>query len=637
MKRTKLLRCIPCTVPKVKDSDSVIAASQLLEVEGERAVEISLFVKGELKARYFADKENHSTWVNETWTTCGLKNVLRLCVGQPVLKNDFYHSSPDMKWAVREDKDRVCDFLETYSIDSYETTVNETKRDMAYSRKQERINEMMAEVPCVPEEAEAWVKNELFSGDILFFKKEKTRTMFNCTACGYAGWRKNGWKHGEKTICPKCKAPVTANSRQEEKTAKAPVTILQQYGKKWVERQFQAVCRWTAGKKDIELFEKIRAIIPLGETWGKVWYGTIPEADEFSQEFWDKPHGKRFVPSYLYPGNLPEVLKAGRLEHSGMDILANADMKFNVNIYIISFHNHPYLEYLAKSGLTRLAADIVNDHWAEINRNGRNLRETLMLDGNHLNRLKTINGGAAILGWLQYEQNNDIRITQESLEWIAGKNLKISDCQDILNELESVNRMVNYLKKQKIAPSKFTIIWRDYLRMAREEGYDTTDDIVRFPKDLKARHDQLVEVRNQRKDDKRLEGYKKLDDRIKERLPDMKDYFWEDREYMIIPAGTCKELMDEGRTLHHCVGSSDTYMRKMADGVSWILFLRKKSELKKPYYTIEISLKDDHIIQFYSEYDRQPDKETINDVLNRYKRNIRKKKIKIQVPAAGIA
>ena len=117
----------------------------------------------------------------------------------------------------------------------------------------------------------------------------------------------------------------------------------------------------------------------------------------------------------------------------------------------------------------------------------------------------------------------------------------------------------------------------------------------------------------------------------------MKDYFWEDREYMIIPAGTCKELMDEGRTLHHCVGSSDVYMKKMANGVSWILFLRRKSELEKPYYTIEISLKDDHIIQFYSEYDRQLDKETINDVLNRYKRSIRKKKIKIQVPAAGIA
>ena len=128
MKRTKLLRCIPCTVPKVEDSDSVIAASQLLEADGERAVEISLFVKGELKARYFADKKNHSTWVNETWTTCGLKNVLRLCMGQPVLKNDFYHSVPDMEWAAQEDRDRVYNFLETYSIGSYETTVNETKK-----------------------------------------------------------------------------------------------------------------------------------------------------------------------------------------------------------------------------------------------------------------------------------------------------------------------------------------------------------------------------------------------------------------------------------------------------------------------------------------------------------------------------
>lgn len=31
---------------------------------------------------------------------------------------------------------------------------------------------------------------------------------------------------------------------------------------------------------------------------------------------------------------------------------------------------------------------------------------------------------------------------------------------------------------------------------------------------------------------------------------------------MIIPAGTCKELMTEGRKLHHCVGRDDHYMKK---------------------------------------------------------------------------
>ncbi len=636
MKRTKLLRCFPCAIPEKRDSDSVIAVSQILEVDGEQVVEISLFVERELKARYFADKENHSTWVNNSWTSCKFGNVLRLCKNQPVLKNDYFYWEPTMEWASKEDEHRVYDFLDTYSIDSYETVVSSTKREKAYFRKQRRINEMMAEVPCVPEEAEAWVENEFFPGDILFFKKEKNKTAFNCTACGYAGWKKNGWKHGEKTTCPKCKAPVTANSRQQEKTRKVPVTILQQYGRKWVEREFQAVCRWTTGKKEIRLLENIRAIIPLGRTWGKVWYGTISEADEFEQEFWDSPRGKRFTPSYLYPGNLSEVLKAGGLEHSGIDILANAGVKFNVNRYIISFDNNLYLEYLAKAGLTRLTAEIVNGGWPDIDPNGKNLKQTLQLDGNHMARLKTINGGTSALEWLQYEQSHDIRITQESLEWLAEKKLHIDDCVNILYELGSVNRMVNYMKKQKIAANKFVITWRDYLRMAREEGHNTSDDIVRFPKDLKARHDQLVDLRNQRADDKRLKGYKELDEQIKARLPKVKKYFWEDKEYMIIPAGTCKELMNEGRTLHHCVGSSDTYMRRMAGGISWILFLRRKEELEKPYYTVEISMTDDHIIQFYSEYDRQPDKETITNVLDRFKHSIRQKQIRIQA-AANIA
>lgn len=635
MKRTKFLKCSPCPTPETADFETIIAASQILEADGEQAVEISLFADGELKARYFADEKNHSTWVNGRWTDCKLGNVLRICRGEPVLKNDYYYYEPEMKWTSNEDRDRVLDFLDTYSIESYETTVSSTKRENAYTRKRKRIDDMMAEVPCVPDEAEAWVKDKLFQGDILFFKKEKNKITFNCTACGYAGWRKNGWKHGEKTTCPKCKAPVTANSRQQGKTAEAQVTILQKYDKKWVERQFKAVCRWTTGKKEIELFEKIRAIIPQGKTWGKVWYGTIPDADEFVQEFWDKPHGKRFSSSYLFPGNLPEVLKAGGLEHSGMDILANAGMKFNVNRYIISFRSNSYLEYLAKAGLTRLVADITNDYWTDIDTSGINLKQALRLDGNHVTRLKTINGGTRILEWLRYEQDNDIRITQESLEWLAQKNVRIDDCRDILKELGSVNRMVNYMKKQKVAASKLTITWRDYLRMAREEGYDTSDDIVRFPRDLKARHDQLVELGNQRKDKKRLKGYKKLDEQIKERLPGMEKYFWEDREYMIIPAGKCEELIKEGRALHHCVGRNDTYMRKMAEGTSWILFLRKKTELEKPYYTVEISLKDDHIIQFYSEYDRQPDKKTIEKVLNKFKLSLKRKQIR--VPVSGIA
>ena len=446
-------------------------------------------------------------------------------------------------------------------------------------------------------------------------------------------------------MCPKCGRPVTVNSRQQEKIRKAPVVILQQYGQEWVERQFNAVCKWTAGEKDIQLFEQCRAIIPKGECWGKVWYGLKPEADEFEQDFWDKnPQNKRFLSSYLYPGNLQEVLKCGGLERSGMDILANKGEKFNVNKFITTFHKRPYMEYLAKAGLSRLVADIVDDYgwWGDpdtICTYGQSLQGALQLDGNRVNRMKQINGGLRALEWLQYEEAMEIKISQESLEYLQSKKVSVSDCKDILMELKSVNRMVNYMKKQHVAPSKLTITWRDYLRMAKDEGMDTSDDIVRFPKDLKARHDYLVELGNKRKDEERLKGYAKLDKQIQKRLPEAARYFWENDQYMIIPAGTCEELMTEGRTLHHCVGRDDHYMKKMAAGTSWILFLRKKENLEKAYYTVEIDMKDDRVLQYYSEFDRQPDKEIINKVLDKFKRSIKRERqqARIQVSVAAIA
>lgn len=363
MKRTKFLKCEPCNIPKKNSEDRVVATSQILEIDGERAVEISLFFGGDLKGRYFADMENHSAWVDGKWYTCRLKNVVRLCEGLEPLKNDYYYCSTDMTWASNEEKERAQDFLDTWSIDGYEENLSSRKKQKAIERKIDRIDQQMADIPCVPEGAESWLEQEIFPGHILFIKKTGKRTAYTCTACGCSSLKKKGWKHGEKTICPKCGQSVTANSRQQEKTRTAPVVILQKYGRQWVERQFKAVCKWSAEGKEIQLFEQIRVIIPKGKCWGKVWYGTIPEADELEQDFWDRnPQNKRFLSSYLYPGNLQEVLPAGELELSGMDVLANKGRKFNVNKFITSFHNKPYLEYLAKAGLSRLTAEITDDY-----------------------------------------------------------------------------------------------------------------------------------------------------------------------------------------------------------------------------------------------------------------------------------
>lgn len=655
MKRTAIMKnTLPCQAPE-QVSEKVQAVSQIVNFDGKEILNMDLFYMGKLRGRYFADKEDktHAAFADGKWYSCMINNVARVCKNLETIKGDGYYYGDEWEFASKEDKQTALGYLGTYNVINFEVGCNQLKYERAYQRKCKRIDEIMGNIPCVPDAMEEWVQQEIFPGNYLFLKKGKKRTDYACTACGEHSWKKKGWKHGEMTTCPKCGASVKAYSRKQERTARAPVILLQVCGEEWVERQFRAVCTWKAGEtKEIQLYEEVRAIIPKGECWGKVYYGTESDADEFSQDWWDKNQlNKRFMPSYLYPGNLDEVLPYGKLQNSGLDLLAKKKEKLEVNKFITTFQQRPWLEYLTKTGLSRLVADIVRKYgwWGEPNaicRNAENLKELLRLDGNRVSRMKRLNGGFNTLEWMQYEKEREgtgqrIKISQESLEYLTVKNVSKSNCEEILKELGSVNRMVNYMKKQRINPQTLTQIWKDYLRMARDEGMDTSDDIVRLPKDLKTRHDQLVELINARKDEERLKKEKKkyagLNKKIEKQLPVAKRYYWEDDNYMIIPAGSCEELVTEGRTLHHCVGSSDHYMENMAEGKTWILFLRKKENPEKPYYTIEIDMKDDTILQYYAEYDRKPDQKAISRVLDKFKRSIKRQQVTVRIRAAAIA
>ncbi len=635
MKRTEFLKMPPCENPGI-DSDDVIAVSQLLESDGEQAVELSLFWKGELRGRYFADSENYYTWIDGKWHTCKIANVIRLCRGEEVLTNDYYYSREWIKWSSKEDEERVKDFLGE-NLNSYEMGIGWKKQDQAYDRKQRRIEKLMAEVPCVPDEVEQWVKETLFPENLLYFQKEGNRTTYSCTACGAKSWRKKAWKHRERTSCPKCGRPVIANKGTEPKMKRKPVVILQKYGDKWVERQFWAYCWWEPGKKRLELCEELRAIMQQDRTSGDLWYGLEGAADEFEQDFWDKNRrNKRFIPSYLYPGNLDEIMEMQVMKRSAIDILAKQGERFHVNSYILRFRAYPFLEYFAKSGLYRLVDECVSNPWwmsSALYLCGETQQEILRIDGNRLRRLKELNGGMRTLEWLRYEQGSGKKITRESLEWLNKYNVSMGECQELLEGIGSVNKMVNYLKKQKEKPDKALITWSDYLKMAENEGYDITDSMIRFPRDLKLRHDQLVELGIKRRDEKRLEELKGLDIQIQHWLPEAMRYSWQDKNYLMIPARSCRELIEEGRALHHCVGNGDTYMKKMAEGESWILFLRKKENPETPYYTIEIDMVTDAIRQWYSKLDRQPDREVISKVLHKFKSAIGRKRVRDAIAA----
>ena len=63
---------------------------------------------------------------------------------------------------------------------------------------------------------------------------------------------------------------------------------------------------------------------------------------------------------------------------------------------------------------------------------------------------------------------------------------------------------------------------------------------------------------------------------------------WEQEGILIRPVEDQKELIAEGKTLNHCVG---TYAKRHAEGRCSILLIRKTEEPDKPWYTLNFNVK----------------------------------------------
>ncbi|MBS5135877.1 MAG: PcfJ domain-containing protein [Oscillospiraceae bacterium] len=121
-------------------------------------------------------------------------------------------------------------------------------------------------------------------------------------------------------------------------------------------------------------------------------------------------------------------------------------------------------------------------------------------------------------------------------------------------------------------------ILTDYWNMAQRLGWDLTNERVRFPHDLFAAHDEAAAQAAQREE-------KGLAAKFRVRRMVLRKYVFAADGLLIRPAGSQKELTDEGNTLHHCVG---TYGKKHANGETAIFFIRKKTAPRESYFTLEL-------------------------------------------------
>ena len=122
----------------------------------------------------------------------------------------------------------------------------------------------------------------------------------------------------------------------------------------------------------------------------------------------------------------------------------------------------------------------------------------------------------------------------------------------------------------------------DYWDMAERLGWDLSNERVRFPHDLSAAHNEANDQLMQRAEAGRAGQF-----RVRRRY--LSRWTFAADGLLIRPAGSQRELTDEGNRLSHCVGG---YGKKHAEGKTAIFFIRRSSKPKEPYYTLEFNEHD---------------------------------------------
>lgn len=107
----------------------------------------------------------------------------------------------------------------------------------------------------------------------------------------------------------------------------------------------------------------------------------------------------------------------------------------------------------------------------------------------------------------------------------------------------------------------------------------TIESISQFHNELVKIYDEYLEILQKKELEAKQNNY------IQIHYPNAVKYEYENNKYSIVACHDLVDLKKEGKALHHCVGS---YINSVSEGREYILFLRKKSEINVPFFTIDI-------------------------------------------------
>lgn len=489
-----------------------------------------------------------------------------------------------------------------------------TRRSMERqsAREQAVINRMSC-IPALPRGLKHWIRSVMPSYFFYDYKRGGTDVPGVCSSCGHE-IRLSSVKQGIKQICPHCRKELICKPRSRRSQSmydRGTFQVIQSTGNGGL--VIRIIKAYYSYNGDIlsktEIYENARQFVHQdadGEIQTDSYY-YAPNKGLLTN--WKKGNRPLFLQyqynfeadtcGHLYTRNLPDALADTPWQYCPIDIFYNHFREpMQALPFLRAYLEHPRLEHLVKVGFCTIASDLAYGRDNEcLDKTQNRTHRILQVAAEDVPFLRELDVGLSVLK--TFQSYAGIKGRKELLAWQLEHDIQ----RDILQIVQyvTVQKAIHYLDKQyeflrlrrtptgsKRYRSMQDLVseYRDYLEICEKLGYDMKNSFVLRPKDLQKEHDRAARRLKHKADAKMKRDFIAFYKRIG-RL-----YDFEKRGMKIIYPNSPSDVVFEGHTLHHCVGS---YTDRVAKHECLILFLRKCSDETKPFYTVEV--RDQKVVQ----------------------------------------
>lgn len=539
-----------------------------------------------------------------------------------------------------------------------EGNVKRFLENKSLERKNEEKEELFELIPPIPENFFDSIERNADRGNIIYYKRHGRYADYKCCQCGKQYTLRNAEYEGIEPVkvypipkqmetmqCPECgKYAVLYPLGRAKKTFQDFYTILYQVAadETFIARRFYTIIsRDQYGPYEIKTTETDRIFLRKGYT-RQYWYSS------YNSKWYSEKNISFNQVNTLYEYGYDNI-KNSCLKYMPDDLyklrMSGGESRSRINMMrfetAMSYAWCPQLEALFKCGLTKICIRIMwnGGHTRDISKKEKELHKILKINKQQFNyiMMKPEDCTFNTLEMLHFADKNNIPVRKYSA---LSKMWRTDTCEHIryLIRFQSFDKLYNTLQKY-ISDGHYGIMYEvireysDYLHEREAQGDDLNNSVYLRPRDLYDTYTRLRIEAEQKRDneyiDKMMEKYPAIKARS-EKIP--KKYTFECDGLIIRPAQDAREIVLEGRILHHCVGSDgQRYMKNFNEGKAWIMMVRHENAPDVPFVTVE--LKDNKIAQWYGEHDTKPDEEHVNVFLDKYIEHLNEKRAEIRITA----